>query len=318
MRFSRSLAVALWAAVSIAVPAAAPASRDEEAAASLEALRQQDLRVATVAFRLATKGVELCRRHDPLAGIVLHDAAQYSAALRPVAIRQFGLGDGPSLSVVVPGSPAALAGLRADDALVAIGGATLVDTEGGRRGSYEGVGRATATLGAALGRGVAKLSVRRDGRLIEAEVRPAEGCASEVQVIPSGEFNASADGRYVQLTSAIVGYVASDDELAVVIGHELAHNILGHRATLDAAGVGTGLFSKFGHQAAKIRATEIEADRLGLLLMARAGYDVEAAPAFWRRFGREHGAGIFADATHPGWKKREAMLRATINELRAK
>ncbi len=131
-------------------------------------------------------------------------------------------------------------------------------------------------------------------------------------------MNAEADGRYVQVTSAIVDYVASDDELAVVIGHELAHNIRGHRAALDAQGVGTGLFSKFGKNAAKTRATEIEADRLGLYLMARAGYDPEAAPAFWRRFGREHGAGIFADATHPGWRKREEYLRDVIEEIAGK
>jgi len=296
--------------------AAAPEKEEAATAAMLEALRAQDLRVATVAFRLVTAGLPLCGGRGPQAGIVLHDAAQYGADLRAAAIRHFGFGEGPSISAVVPGGPAAAAGLLADDALIAIDGVKLGRADGpGRRATYDGVAQAEAALDAALGRGNIMLTLRRGERVFDADLKPVSACRSDVQLIPSARMNAAADGRYVQVTSAIVDYVASDDELAVVIGHELAHNILGHRAKLDAAGVGTGLFSKFGKNAARIRVTEIEADRLGLQLMARAGYDLAAAPAFWRRFGKEHGPGIFADATHPGWRKREALLADAIGEM---
>ena len=303
---------------STAAPAAAPGEREAEVIAGLEALRAQDLRVATIFFRLATAGIDLCERRAPQTGMVLHDAGQYSADFRPIAVSHFGLGEGPSISAVAPGSPAAAAGLRADDALIAVDGAALTAAGApadGRKASYDGLAQAVATLNQALVRGEAMLTIRRGGKSFDVALRPATGCASEVQLVPSDRMNAAADGRYVEVTSAIVDYAASDDELAVVIGHELAHNILGHRAKLDAQGVGTGLFSKFGKNAAKIRATEIEADRLGLMLMARAGYDLEAAPTFWRRFGKDHGLGIFADPTHPGWRKREAMLRAVIAEI---
>lgn len=304
--------------IASAASPAIPAGREAELIAGLEALRAQDLRVATVFFRLATAGIDLCDSRAPQTGLVLHDASQYRADLRPIAARHFGLGDGPSISAVAPGSPAAMAGLKADDALIAVDGVALAPTDepaAARKGSYDGLAHAMAALNHALARGQATLTIRRGGKSFDVALRPATGCASQVQLVPSDRMNAAADGRYVEVTSAIVDYAASDDELAVVIGHELAHNVLGHRARLDAQGVGTGLFSKFGKNAAKVRETEIEADRLGLMLMARAGYDLEAAPTFWRRFGKDHGLGIFADATHPGWRKREAMLRAVIGEI---
>lgn len=313
------LAVPNVAAAPRASVAAAPLDQDASEVAGLEALRAQDLRVATIAFRLATAGVKLCDRRVPQVGLVLHDAAQYSPSLRPVAARHFGLGAGPSISAIVPGSPAALAGLRADDALIAVNGVAVTTADGGaRRASFAGIARAMAALDAAFARGPAVLTMRRAERSFDAEIRPVEACPSEVQLIPSAKHDAAADGHYVQVTSAMVDYAARDDELAMVIAHELAHNILRHRARLDAQGVPSGLFSKFGKNAARIRATEIEADRVGLQLVALAGYDVEAAPAFWRRFGKDHGFGIFADATHPSWRKREAALRQMIDEIGAK
>lgn len=301
--------------------AAAPIAREAELIAGLDALRAQDLRVATIFFRLVTAGIALCEARAPQPGLLLHDAGQYHADLRPIAVRHFDLGEGPSISAVVPGSPAAAAGLRADDALIAVDGVSLAPadaaSDAGRRASYDGLAQAIAALDRAFGRGEAKLTVRRGAGNFDVVLRPVAGCASEVQLIPSGRMNAAADGRYVQMTTAIVDYTANDDELAVLIGHELAHNILGHRARLDAAGVPGGLFGKFGGNAAKVRETEIEADRVGLHLVALAGYDIDAAPIFWRRFGKRHGAGIFADATHPGWRKRVEMLEGVIARIKA-
>jgi predicted Zn-dependent protease len=106
-----------------------------------------------------------------------------------------------------------------------------------------------------------------------------------------------------------------DDELAAILAHELAHNILGHRAVLDAQGVSRGLFGRIGKNAAKIRETEIAADRLSLTLMRDAGYRMAAAPEFWARFEKKHGSGIFADATHLNGRRRVDMLNAEIARI---
>ena len=69
------------------------------------------------------------------------------------------------------------------------------------------------------------------------------------------------------VTSGMMDYASSDDELAMVLGHEFAHLLLGHGWTLP-----------------RWRgAREAEADHLGLYLGARAGYRPAAALAFWRR-----------------------------------
>ena len=92
------------------------------------------------------------------------------------------------------------------------------------------------------------------------------------------------------------------DEAAFVIGHELAHNILRHRALLD----------KLGRSPENYRQTERAADRLGLWLMANAGYDTSAASAFMQRWARRRGPILFPESTHDGWKTRQR----TIAEVR--
>ena len=101
----------------------------------------------------------------------------------------------------------------------------------------------------------------------------------------SRQVNAFANGRYVVMTTAMLDFLRSDDELAVVLGHELSHNILRHPALLDEQGVPKkGLMRSFGKNASRVWKTEAEADRFGIRLMAAAGYDVQAAIPFWRRY----------------------------------
>ncbi|MGE0180084.1 MAG: peptidase M48, Ste24p, partial [Sphingomonas sp.] len=65
-----------------------------------------------------------------------------------------------------------------------------------------------------------------------------------------------------------------------------------------------------------IRETEAEADRLSVWLLARAGYDPEAAGRFWRRFG-QRGLNIFGSPTHGGWRGRLSRFDSEIAIMRA-
>jgi predicted Zn-dependent protease len=77
-----------------------------------------------------------------------------------------------------------------------------------------------------------------------------------------------------------------------------------------------GLLANFGMNARRIRETEVEADRLSVWLMARAGYDPEAASRFWGRFGRR-GLNFLGSPTHPNWRLRVQSFEAEIAKLRA-
>jgi hypothetical protein len=293
------------------------------AEAGLQALSTADLRVATITFRLAAANIELCKDQAPLSGLSLHDASQYDVDYRPAAVRLFGLGKWPGVMAIVPGGPADRAGLRSGDALLAINGVAIPaapdDQEGGSApASYDRMARILEQFDAALAGGPVTLTVARAGAELKLRLAPVTGCASRSQLLPDDKRDAGADGRMISITTAMVDFARNDDELAVVISHEMAHNAMRHRQLLDAQGVSRGLLSHFGANARKIRATEQEADRLGLYMMARAGFDIMAAPAFWRRFGKATDFGPLSDATHPRGREREQAMLGLIGDINAK
>src|SRR4051812_8204017 len=291
--------------------AAVPESPDT----SLLAMRGLDQRVAAIGYRLATNGRALCASVENLAGFAVHDLSQYGASFRPAAIRAFGLDAGPAVLALVLGGPAERAGLRLDDVLLSLDGRALPHGDPGRDRSFDRMAQILDALDAACADGSAEIEVRRAGNRLTLEIGSAPGCASRFQLIPSGRLNAQADGRYVQVTTAIAGYAADDAELAAVLAHEFAHNILGHRVRLDAAHVSRGLFGNFGRNAQRIRETEIEADRFSVYLLDRAGYDPEAAVRFWTRFG-QRGLNFLGSPTHPNWRSRIASFEAEIAAIR--
>jgi len=176
--------------------------------------------------------------------------------------------------------------------------------------------RILAALDEAFADGHADLLVRRGAERLTLRVPAEQGCATRFQVVPGTGLNARADGRYVQVTSAIAAYVRDDDELAAVLAHEFAHNILGHRSRLDSAGVQRGFLGNFGRNAQRIRETEVEADRLSVYLLERAGYDPAAAVRFWTRFG-PRGLNFLGSPTHPNWQRRIASFETEIALIHA-
>lgn len=306
----RGLIFALLAAAG--AQASAQPGREE----SLVAMRALDQRVATIGHRLAVGARELCAQHQNLPGFAVHDLSQYGADFRAAASRAFGLDAGPGVLALVPGGPAEQAGLRLDDILLGLDGAALPRGDPGRAGSFERMATILDAIEAAFADGAAEIAIRRGGAPLSLRVGSEPGCASRFQLIPSRRLNARADGRYVQVTAAIAAYAVDDAELAAVLAHEFAHNVLGHRVRLDEAGASRGFFGNFGRSARNIRATEIEADRMSVYLMERAGYEPAAAVRFWSRFGRR-GLNFLGSPTHPNWRSRIALLETEIAAIRS-
>lgn len=300
----------------LVVGAGGGAAGQEAADQSLLAMRALDQRVATIGHRLAVRGRDLCTTRSNLPGFALHDLSQYGADYRAAASRAFGLDAGPAVLALVPDGPAERAGLRLDDVLLSLDGQALPRGDPGRDRSFERMAQILDALDAAFADGRAEVEIARAGARRSLSIGTEPGCATRFQLLPSRRLNAEADGRYVQVTTAIAGYVADDGELAAVLAHEFAHNILGHRVRLDAAGVARGFFGNFGRNARHIRETEVEADRFSVYLMERAGYDPSAAVRFWSHFGRR-GLNFLGSPTHPNWRRRIALLEAEIAEIRS-
>lgn len=319
MRLFQNVRIAAAAAALAALPLPAPAAAAPGAAdrtASLLAMRELDRRVATAGHRLAVGAADLCAERESHYGFFIHDLSQYGAAHRPAAIRAFGLDRGPAVLALAADGPAERAGLAPDDAILAVDGAPLPAAALAPDAAFAGVERMIGAIEQAFGDGAAEIEVLRGGERHSIRVAAETGCVTRFQLIPSAELNARADGRYVQLSTAIGGYVADEAELAAVVAHELAHNILQHRRRLDAAGVARGLLRNFGGHARLFRQTEDEADRLSIHLLDRAGYDPRAAIRFWRRFG-PRGLGLFGSPRHHGWRDRIASFEEEIAALAA-
>lgn len=298
--------------------AAGPATAQQSPnAALLGELRKVDLRLATIGYRLATANVALCDRRAPTTGIVVHSLRQYGPAMRGDARRVFGFDRPVAIEAVVAGSPAARAGVAADDALVAVNGVTVKADDPGtiaadsqtRDAVIDGI--ADQPADAPL-----RLSMMRQGRPVAVTVPASPGCRSAFEVLLGPGMEASSDGRIVQIGVRFFERYG-DDDVAVVVAHELAHTILRHRARLDVAGVKGGLMAELGRNGRLNRRIEGEADLLGMYLMRNAGYDPQIAVRFWREHGGDVDGGLFRSRTHPSSKARADAIAAEIARIPA-
>ncbi len=264
---------------------------------SLMRLRGEDARVANIAWRLQTENAAICTNKTNLVGLSVQALSQYPKSQQAAARMQLSLNRQVAIAAIVPKSPAARAGLKIGNAILAINDVEtpVVLADDG----YAPVGKVEDMLDAAMVRPTIKLRIAHEGNARDVVLSGQSGCASRVQIIAGKSINAGADGRYVQINARMIEFVASDDELAVIMGHELAHNVLRHIALKTPS-----------------KQAEYEADRLGVWLMARAGYDVDAVVPFWTRFEKRTNAGIFADGTHPSPKKRLAAVARAVAELK--
>lgn len=272
-----------------------------------QALLAQDRRVAEVADRLVTANAALCRQTMPVTGFALQSRDQYPP---PAPAGLFGNGD-IALAVVLPGSPAARAGLQAGDAIVAVGGSPIPGRDAAAENPYRDV---AFDLVAAETPEILAITYRRDGQEQSVAVHSPPGCRVMVELRVDRSAGARSNGRVVQVNSGLALKV-DDAGLAVVLAHELAHSVLEHRRRLADLGVAKGFFGEFGRNQQLNRQMEVEADRLSVHLLANAGWDAALAPAFWRSaIGRRVGGGMLHSSIYPSAEGRAKLLEQEISD----
>jgi hypothetical protein len=287
------------------VRAAAPG-----AMATLDTIRATDRRVATIGHRLAVANLAWCARTEWRHGLVLLQLGELSGSLRAEAARAFGGTEGLGIMALAANGPAERAGLRPNDIVTGLDDHPLPAGSAvpGQNGGW------FAALTAAFADGVAQVAIHRGGASMTLTVHGERGCLTVFQAAPRRSRDANADGIIVNINVGLIDYVRDDDELAAVMAHEFAHNVLRHRERLNAAHVSRGVLG-IGRDSNAIRQTEIEADRLSVYLMDRAGYDPQAAVRFWTRYG-PHPLNFLRSRDHPAWRDRVRMMEAEIARIR--
>lgn len=159
----------------------------------------------------------------------------------------------------------------------------------------------------------------------------------EVNIISSNELNAFCmPGGKIMVYSGLINQLhPSDDEIAIVLGHEIAHALREHSreqvsqaiAAQAAIGVGAALFglgqgsadlANIGYQALIetrfSRTDESEADRIGLELTARAGYDPRAGITLWQKMINAGSSGHSPEflSSHPADASRIQQIESLL------
>jgi predicted Zn-dependent protease len=168
----------------------------------------------------------------------------------------------------------------------------------------------------------------------------------EYNLVDSKEVNAwCMPGGKIVFYTGILPITQDEAGMAVVMGHEVSHALLNHGqqrmssdvlTQLGAVGVGAavggkseqtqaiamqayGVGAQYGVALPFSRSHESEADKIGLTLMAIAGYDPSIAVAFWERMAAKSGGQAPPEfmSTHPSDATRIANIKALIPQAKA-
>lgn len=162
----------------------------------------------------------------------------------------------------------------------------------------------------------------------------------EFNLVKSNEVNAFCmPGGKIVVYEGILPYTKDETGLAVIIGHEVAHAVAKHanermsqqtaanygstalsavlggssEITKTVASTAFGLGTQYGLLLPYSRKHELEADELGLIFMAMAGYDPRAAVGFWERMSEKSGSNTSEfSSTHPSDAKRIKEIKEAL------
>jgi beta-barrel assembly-enhancing protease len=295
-------------------------------------------RVNIIATKIRISNADLCSDFSsPYYGFDVWTIQDYKNANqieRRVLNSSYQLRENLKVMHVAEGSPAENAGLKFGDEIDEIDGqkiSTGYRTEI-RKGFNELVEKSK-------GKPIA-LKVWRDQAFIDLTLSPIKACRSSAFVDFGNEINAFADGQNIYIARGMLNFVNDDLELATVISHEIAHNVMHHidakeqNATvagvfgfiidmtaavygINTQGEFTKMTSNIGSQAFSVE-FEQEADYIGTYFLKNAGYDISKSADFWRRMAAENPNAIFIKTTHPSPPDRFLAITQTVNEINRK
>ena len=325
--------------LSCAAPITQPVNVNEVLVA-IEAQKQRELylqkwmdlrnRLDSVAFPLLKAAIPFCADNVwPSVGFSFDNKYNFSPEYYDAAVAVFGVREVLQITYVIPNSNAEKAGVLAGDTLVSINDTSLPVGKNAKNEMFK------LLRSHLVSDKKVKISVLRNGEKLDFVFIPEDICEIPTAcVFNSNDLNAFADGKSVFVTKGMMRFVKNDQELALVLAHEIAHNIMGHidaqqqnyalGSIIDilAAIYGIDTRGTFGRIGARqySQEFEFEADAIGLYLMVRSGFEIENTVMFWRNMGSESPQAIRQNpsSSHPSSPERFAAIEEHIKIIKDK
>lgn len=292
-------------------------------------------RLQAVASKIVVSGTELCAdKVGPYYGLTAWSREDFGKEWHDVVQSRFGVGDVASISSVAPGSAAEQAGVKAGDVVISVNGWTPPAGKGAVDKLMEKLA-AEGKFGMPL-----ELVVRRGAEEVKLSMMPGQACDFRVRLSPDDVKNAYADGKNIVIYKGMMDFFRTDEDVALVVSHELAHNAMKHidakktnavvgglvGLLLDVAAAAGGIntdgdFTRLGSNiGAGVYSVsfEQEADYVGLYFMANAGYKIDDAAGFWRRMATTNSKAITMKSSHPTTPERFIAIESAVDEIKQK
>lgn len=288
-------------------------------------------RVNNIGYRLISSlpSEDLRDEPDPYFGVYVFNVNKYFKKLY-----QLNQPKGCVIGVVIENSPAKKAGLLAGDIIDGINNIAVQDT-----GDFYSA-RKNLSIGE-----VAKFQLLRQGRKEAVAMKVGSvNLNIPILLVDIQEVNAAAGANGIFVTYGLMYFVKSDDEIAAVLGHEIAHIVRGHilkaqsaQALTNLAAIALGIAAESAasgsgeavmqgvqgvagvFNAKYSRDIEREADYFGTKYVYLAGFNADACATVEERFAVEIPQSMISNflSTHPSSPERMLRIRKTVEELKS-
>jgi len=293
----------------------------------------QATRLENVAFKITAANVGDCGGNIiPRLGFRALAQGDVSEAKRQITTAALQLdAERPTVISVVDGGPAAQAGMLPGDVVQRVDGRRAPKTgwSSWLNGHVKNVG-STRPM---------SIEVRRQGQTKMFAATPVFTCAIPISLEQDNDINAYTDSKKIVVFAGMMRVAQSDPELAVIVGHELAHVTMGHRRKREqnqVVGAAAGFLADVAAAAAGVDTRgagmkdgaalgltayavdfEREADYVGAYYAARAGFDL-SGERLWRAMAQENPKEIFFAGLHPTSPERFLQMQKTHAEIAEK
>ena len=301
----------------------------------IEKYIQDSAKITNIAAKIRLAGTNICESQTSLMlGLKYWNIHDFLPEDENIARNKYQLGAGLKVLNVATESPAEKAGFKIGDELLAINDLIIAGGKNAKKDFAKQLDEFKKTLKPLT------IKVWREGEEKLLSVLPVKACKSDIELIFDNSVNAYADGTNIYIAKGMMNFVQNEEEIALVISHELAHNVMNHidaKKTNAGLGMAIGLLLDLGAAVAGVNTQggftdaggrlgaqafsvdfENEADYVGIYFMANANYKIDNVALFWRRMAQENPNGITLSSTHPSTSERFVSIEKTIAEIKQK